>query len=65
MKNNRARPSPKVFHGKHGNMELGETFWSDLISAEKPLIIVGPTSKSDKLDFITPLARALDAPIFS
>jgi 2-succinyl-5-enolpyruvyl-6-hydroxy-3-cyclohexene-1-carboxylate synthase len=48
-----------------GSMKMGETFWSDLISSEKPLIIVGPTSKSDHLDFITPLARSLNAPILA
>ncbi|MEX0844292.1 MAG: 2-succinyl-5-enolpyruvyl-6-hydroxy-3-cyclohexene-1-carboxylic-acid synthase [Balneolaceae bacterium] len=57
-------PSPK-YSTQNGNMELGETFWSDLISAERPLIVVGPSSKSDKLDFITPLARTLDAPILA
>jgi len=44
---------------------MGETFWSDLISAERPLIIVGPTSPSDHIDCITPLARALEAPIIA
>jgi 2-succinyl-5-enolpyruvyl-6-hydroxy-3-cyclohexene-1-carboxylate synthase len=58
------RPSPK-YSVSVGKMEMGETFWSDLVSAERPLIIVGPTSKSDTLDFITPLARALDAPILA
>lgn len=58
------RLSPK-YSIETGKMELGETFWSDVISAEKPLIIVGPTSKSDSLDFVTPLARALDAPILA
>ncbi|MEQ8525788.1 2-succinyl-5-enolpyruvyl-6-hydroxy-3-cyclohexene-1-carboxylic-acid synthase [Gracilimonas sp.] len=58
------RPSPKYTY-ETGKMELGETFWSDLISAERPLIVVGPTSKSDKLDFITQLARTLDAPVLA
>lgn len=58
------RPSPK-YSVETGKMELGETFWSDVISAEKPLIIAGPTSKSDTLNFVTPLARALEAPILA
>lgn len=45
--------------------ELGEKFWSQLISAEKPLIIVGPKSVNTDLGFITPLARALSAPIIA
>ncbi|HET8866127.1 MAG TPA: 2-succinyl-5-enolpyruvyl-6-hydroxy-3-cyclohexene-1-carboxylic-acid synthase [Gracilimonas sp.] len=58
------RPSPK-YSQETGSIKMGEIFWSDLISAEKPLIIVGPTSSSDHLDFITPLARVLDAPILA
>ncbi|MBO6586183.1 MAG: 2-succinyl-5-enolpyruvyl-6-hydroxy-3-cyclohexene-1-carboxylic-acid synthase [Gracilimonas sp.] len=58
------RPSPK-YSREDGAIEMGETFWSDLISAERPLIVVGPTNKSDQLQFITPLARALDAPILA
>ena len=58
------RPSPK-YASEIGKMKLGETFWSDIISAEKPLIVVGPVSSSDQLDFITPLARILDAPILA
>lgn len=58
------RPSPK-YSIQQGELKLGETFWSDLISAERPLIVVGPVSTSDQLDFVTPLARALDAPILA
>ena len=45
--------------------ELGEKFWSQLISAEKPLIIVGANSAGTDLSYITPLARALSAPIIA
>jgi 2-succinyl-5-enolpyruvyl-6-hydroxy-3-cyclohexene-1-carboxylate synthase len=45
--------------------QLGEKFWSQLISAERPLIIVGADSGDTELDFITPLARALSAPIIA
>lgn len=48
-----------------GKTVLGETFWSDLVSAERPLIIVGPVSHSDQTNFITPLARTLNAPILA
>ncbi|MDZ7807097.1 MAG: hypothetical protein U5K71_08265 [Gracilimonas sp.] len=48
------KPLPK-YGFETGTMKMDENFWSDLISSEKPLIVVGPTSKSDKLDFITPL----------
>lgn len=58
------RPSPK-YEQSRSSVELGETFWSDVISAEKPLIVVGPTSPHHSLDFITPLARALDAPVLA
>lgn len=56
------KPSPKYVK-ETGPIEMGEIFWSDIISAEKPLIIVGPTTPADRLEFITPLARALEAPI--
>ncbi len=58
------RPSPSYTY-QIGSMEMGETFWSDLISAEHPLIVVGPTASSEVLDFITPLARTLKAPILA
>lgn len=43
--------------------EIDDRFWSDLVSAEKPLIIVGPTQSNDELDSITALAKTLNAPI--
>lgn len=61
----RSRKPLPTYEQEIDSMKMGETFWSDLISAEKPLIVVGPTSKSDQLDFITPLARALNAPILA
>jgi 2-succinyl-5-enolpyruvyl-6-hydroxy-3-cyclohexene-1-carboxylate synthase len=45
--------------------ELGEKFWSQLVSAEKPLIIAGPNGTRAYSDFITPLSRALSAPIIA
>lgn len=58
------KPSPNYVQ-EIGSVEMGETFWSDIISAEKPLIIVGPATKSDQFEFITPLARTLNAPIIA
>lgn len=60
-----SRRTPPKYTCETGKMELGETFWSDLISAERPLIVVGPISKTEKLDFITQLARTLDAPVLA
>ncbi|MEX0719189.1 MAG: 2-succinyl-5-enolpyruvyl-6-hydroxy-3-cyclohexene-1-carboxylic-acid synthase [Balneolaceae bacterium] len=58
------RNSPK-YSVEVGNTELGETFWSDLVSAERPLLIVGPNPGVDQLSFITPLSRVLNAPILA
>ena len=57
-------PSPKYQITKEP-LELGETFWSDVISAEKPLIMVGPASPFHPLNFVTSLARVLDAPVLA
>ncbi len=46
-----------------GETELGEKFWSQLISAERPLIVAGTTTVWDKTRFIAPLARILSAPV--
>jgi len=59
------KPKSQSYTQQRGNTELGEAFWSDLISAERPLIIIGPVSHSDHTDFITPLARTLNAPILA
>jgi 2-succinyl-5-enolpyruvyl-6-hydroxy-3-cyclohexene-1-carboxylate synthase len=58
------RPSPKYQITKN-TVELGETFWSDIVSAERPLIIVGPTNPSYNLEFIESLAQTLDAPVLA
>ncbi|MEX0609909.1 MAG: 2-succinyl-5-enolpyruvyl-6-hydroxy-3-cyclohexene-1-carboxylic-acid synthase [Balneolaceae bacterium] len=56
--------SPKYVLEK-GNTELGEVFWSDLVSAERPLIVVGPTCKNDQISFVSSLAKALNAPVLA
>jgi 2-succinyl-5-enolpyruvyl-6-hydroxy-3-cyclohexene-1-carboxylate synthase len=58
------KPSPK-YAQEISSFEMGKIFWSDLISAEKPVIIVGPTTPADHLEFVSPLARALEAPIIA
>jgi len=60
---NHSKRSQTDYSKLTGETELGEKFWSQLISAEYPLIIVGATSSDDQTSFITPLARALSAPI--
>ncbi|MDR9418759.1 2-succinyl-5-enolpyruvyl-6-hydroxy-3-cyclohexene-1-carboxylic-acid synthase [Gracilimonas sp.] len=45
--------------------ELDETFWSDIISAEKPLIIVGPSFPNTDSSFIADLAKRINAPILA
>lgn len=47
------------------SIELGEHFWSDLISAERPLIIVGPTQSSENLSVVHEFSKALNAPILA
>lgn len=62
---NHSKRSQTDYSQENADTELGEKFWSQLISAEKPLIIVGARSSKTVLDFITPLARVLSAPIIA
>jgi 2-succinyl-5-enolpyruvyl-6-hydroxy-3-cyclohexene-1-carboxylate synthase len=62
---NHSKRSQTDYSQLTGETELGEKFWSQLISAEFPLIVVGATSSLDENDFITPLARALSAPVIA
>ena len=62
---NHSKRSQTDYSQNIGKTELGEKFWSQLISAEYPLIVVGATSVSVDLSFVTPLARALSAPIIA
>lgn len=45
--------------------ELDEKFWSDVISAEKPVIVVGPAIPNTESSFITTLAKKIHAPILA
>jgi 2-succinyl-5-enolpyruvyl-6-hydroxy-3-cyclohexene-1-carboxylate synthase len=46
-------------------LRLSTTLQKTLSSAQKPLIIIGPTAPSDDVDSIAGLANQLDAPILS
>lgn len=48
-----------------GKIELGDDFWSDLVSAEQPVIVVGPTRTNEEIATITELAKILQAPILA
>ncbi|MEQ9308715.1 MAG: 2-succinyl-5-enolpyruvyl-6-hydroxy-3-cyclohexene-1-carboxylic-acid synthase [Balneolaceae bacterium] len=43
--------------------EIDEKIWSVIVSSERPIILVGPTNKSQELDPISELAKNLNAPI--
>lgn len=48
---------------KNIGTQLGEKFWSQLISAENPVFIAGPEHHFESNSFITELAKVLNAPI--
>lgn len=60
-----SRRSHSSYKSVVGTSSLDDRFWSDLISAEKPLIIIGPTSPSNDLDTATQLSKVLNAPILA
>ncbi|MEP1150664.1 MAG: 2-succinyl-5-enolpyruvyl-6-hydroxy-3-cyclohexene-1-carboxylic-acid synthase [Balneola sp.] len=62
---NHSKRSQTDYSQTQGETELGEKFWSQLISAEKPLLVVGASISNTELKFITPLARILSAPIIA
>lgn len=45
--------------------DFDEHFWSDLISAERPVIIAGPGTGSLNAKFITELSNLLNAPVLA
>lgn len=49
----------------HQQVELNDTIWSDIVSAERPVIIAGPAHPSQKLSFIPGLAARLQAPVLA
>ena len=50
---------------EQGDTTLGEKFWSQLVSSERPVIVVGPLNKHQEIPFILPLAKILKAPVLA
>ena len=48
-----------------GETTLGETFWSDLVSSEKPVIIAGPECSGHSSQAVGELAKILQAPVLA
>ena len=66
IKENRSQPnSGKENNNSPTSLRLGAALQETLSSAQKPLIIIGPTAPSDDIDSISKLANQLDAPILS
>ncbi len=47
------------------SVDVSEQFWSELVSSEKPLLIVGPGTTSENHETITTLAKTLNVPILA
>jgi len=62
---NYSKRIPTDYSQHIGETDLGENFWSQLVSAERPLIIAGVNSTNTDLSFLNPLAKALSAPIIA
>lgn len=60
-----SKTEPSAYTCIQHPQEMGETFWSDLISAERPLIIVGPASSADDYTFVKDLAKVLKSPLIA
>lgn len=64
--NNKNLNATSVFYKTEENkISFGEKFWSQIISAEHPLIIVGPNPDKYQIDAIQKLSRLLDSPILA
>lgn len=50
---------------KNTTTEVDEKFWSEIISAERPVLIAGPTNHNQHLATLLELAKTLNAPILS
>jgi len=46
-------------------VEINDSIWSDIISAERPVIVVGPAHPKQNLNFIPSLAARLQAPVLA
>tara|TARA_R110000868_G_scaffold304437_8_gene565075 strand:- start:4569 stop:6284 length:1716 start_codon:yes stop_codon:yes gene_type:complete len=60
-----AKQSFNSYKAKISLTEIDEQFWSDIVSSECPVFIVGPTHPNEYLDTITELAKVLNAPILA
>lgn len=45
--------------------EMDEKFWSEIVSSERPVFIVGPTHHNENLSNISALSKILNAPILA
>ncbi|MBO6524854.1 MAG: 2-succinyl-5-enolpyruvyl-6-hydroxy-3-cyclohexene-1-carboxylic-acid synthase [Balneolaceae bacterium] len=45
--------------------EISEQFWSELVSSEKSVLVVGPGASSEHLDTVSNLAKTLNAPVLA
>ena len=48
-----------------GETQFGESFWSDLVSSEKPVIIAGPECSAPSKQAISELSKILQAPVIA
>jgi len=49
----------------HQLTELNDTTWSEIVSAERPIIIAGPAHPHQDLSFVAKLAESLKAPVLA
>ncbi len=47
------------------HVDVNEQFWSDLVSSEKPVLIVGPSASENDRESINALAKTLNAPVLA
>lgn len=58
-----SRQAHADYNQETGPTHMGEKFWSELIAAEKPVLITGPEEHFRSTEVVSSLARALGAPI--
>ena len=58
-----AKQSFGTYSKKSGNSELDHKFWSDVISSERTVLIIGPSYPNSRTEFVSRLAKKLEAPI--
>ncbi len=60
-----ARQNFHQYKTKTASTEVDEQFWSDIISSEHPVLVVGPTQPNEDVTTISELAKILNAPILA